>query len=161
MQLQTFRGSSKRPVANPDQAPSPSRSSDRHHFCEEKRWRCLADARNDGATDADILVSRWTDTPQFPPSRAGGAVSLSTCPRGCPQGDASYAHEGGNDGIRRADACGNAAHHRTGPAFDRRISRPLRLRTLSRLIRLPARMSGNRAIDVRPADTGFERSRGP
>ena len=76
MHLQTFGGNSRRPVADPDQALSSSRSSDRPYFCEERRWRCLADARNDGAIDADILVSRWTDTRS---SRRHEQAEPSTC----------------------------------------------------------------------------------
>ena len=61
MHLQTFRDRSNLPGAIADY-PLSFRSSDRHRFCEEKSWRCLADTENDGAIDADILVSRWTDT---------------------------------------------------------------------------------------------------
>jgi AraC family transcriptional regulator len=62
MHLQTFRDSSNLPVTIPDHPLSSGSSDDRHRFCEEKSWRCLAESENDAATDADILVSRWTDT---------------------------------------------------------------------------------------------------
>jgi AraC family transcriptional regulator len=38
----------------------PDSGDDRQQFYEEKSWRCLADTENDGASDANILVSRWT-----------------------------------------------------------------------------------------------------
>ena len=45
--------------SGPSREP-PRSGDDRRQFHEEKSWRCLADTENDGASDADILVSRWT-----------------------------------------------------------------------------------------------------
>ena len=59
MLFQTFRNRSNLPFAVRAHQES-SDKSDRRRFCEEKSWRCLADTENDGASDADILVSRWT-----------------------------------------------------------------------------------------------------
>jgi AraC family transcriptional regulator len=62
MHLQTVGSGSTLPVAIPDHPLSSGRNNDGHRFCAEKSWRCLADTENDEAIDADILVSRWSDT---------------------------------------------------------------------------------------------------
>jgi AraC-like DNA-binding protein len=62
MHLQIFRNNSNLLPAIPAHPQSSDSSDDRHRFCEEKSWRCLADTENEGAIDAGILVSRWTDT---------------------------------------------------------------------------------------------------
>jgi AraC-like DNA-binding protein len=46
-------------LSGPSRKP-PHSGDDRRQFYEEKSWRCLADTENDGASDTDILVSRWT-----------------------------------------------------------------------------------------------------
>ena len=62
MHLQPFRDRSSLPVTIPDHSPSSSSGDERHRFREEKSWRRLAETRNHGPNDAEILVSRWTDT---------------------------------------------------------------------------------------------------
>jgi AraC family transcriptional regulator len=60
MHFQTFRDRLNLPFATPAHPQSSDSADDRPRFCEEKSWRCLADAENDGASG--ILVSRWIET---------------------------------------------------------------------------------------------------
>jgi AraC family transcriptional regulator len=60
MLLQTLRNRLNLTFATPAHPESSDAGDDRPRFCEEKSWRCLADAENDGASG--ILVSRWIET---------------------------------------------------------------------------------------------------
>lgn len=67
MQLQTFKDDwSVPPSTTLSEGRFSAIADDSRRLCEEKSWRRLADAENLRGTDADILVSRWTDSRNVP-----------------------------------------------------------------------------------------------
>jgi AraC family transcriptional regulator len=62
MHLLTFKDRSNLPIAILAEPDFSGDGDDSHKLWPEQSWRCLAGVENDRMTDANILVSRWTDS---------------------------------------------------------------------------------------------------